>query len=140
LRKEVGGVPLALLELSITTTRRDSHGDERSSTTTQTAAYYHSPHLFFPRFTLRPADLTMKLISGVTGLESLHLPDASEFARQYFVLANDPPGARLLLDANVRAWLMARPGLHIDSGGSGVLVYRAGEALDPNVFESFMTD
>jgi hypothetical protein len=35
---------------------------------------------------------------------------------------------------------MARPGLHIDSGGSGVLVYRAGEVLDPDAFEWFMAD
>jgi hypothetical protein len=57
--------------------------------------------------------------------------------RQYFVLATEPLGAQALLNPRARAWLLAHPGLHLESGGSGVLVYRPGQLLAPNELDGF---
>lgn len=139
LRKEVGGLPLVLGELSITTQTGDREGGTHTSTTTQTAVYYRAPELNFPRYRIQAASWSTKLLRGATGFQGLRFEDAA-FAKDYFVLATDAAQTPLLIDAEVRAWLLAHRGLGVESGGAGIVIYRPGELQDAQWVEGFMSD
>lgn len=132
-RVELGGLRFTLSQGS--TVRRASV-DSSSSPSTQTLAYYEAPDATFPRFSLQPLGPMLK-VAGAMGLPSVRFPDQPEFTQRYFVLAREPLGTQALLDPRVRAWLLAHAGVHLESGGSGLLVYRGGRLTGPGELEAF---
>lgn len=136
LRKDLVDVRLILGEATISR-RAGSYGHTSSKSSTQTAAYFEAREGTFPRFSVYPATRMLRMLSGAAGLQGLRFADQPEFAQHYLVLATEPLGAQALLIAEARTWLVAHPQLHVESGESGVLVYRAGEMLDGAELEQF---
>jgi hypothetical protein len=131
----VDGLQIAVAEATIARGQFDSG----SSSSTQTVAYYEERGSRLPRFGVAPKGLLMKM-AGAMGLPNLAFPDQPEFSEKYLVLAIEPLGARSLLAPQVRAWLLAHPGLHMESGGTGVLVYPPGKVLLGEELASFTRD
>lgn len=139
LRKDLVDLRLSVGDLSVT--RSAGTRDDRSSRTVrQTAAYYRRDDVAFPGFSLQPAGLMHKLISAGTGFQGLRFPEQPEFERQYFALATDVNGTRALLDAGVLAWFATHPGLNVDVGGHGVVVYQDGKTVPPEALEGFIAE
>lgn len=130
----LGGVRITVAQATIA--RASTSFDSTPSSSTQTVAYYEVPGANFPHFRLAPKGLLLKL-AGAMGLPNLHFADQPEFEDKYLVLATEPLGAQALLDRQVREWLLAHPDVHLESGGTGMLVYRRGKVLDAPEMETF---
>jgi len=135
MRKDLVGLRLWVGDLSIT-----RGGGDDTSTVRQTGAYYRRDDVSFPGFTLQPTGMMTKLLSAGTGMQGLRFPGQPEFESRYFVLATDVNGTRELLNAQVLAWLLAHPGLHVDAAGHSVLVYRERRTLRPDELEGFVSE
>lgn len=133
LRKDLVGLRVNIGDLSITESSGDSDSTQR-----QTAAYYRT-EFPLPSFTLRPAGLMTKLM-GAAGFQGVRFPEQPAFESRYFVLATDVIGTRALLNAPVRAWLAAHPGLGLEAGGNGILVYRSGKLLRAEELAAFLAE
>lgn len=128
----VDGLRIAVAEATIARGRSDSG----RSSSTQTVAYYEEPGSRLPRFGVAPKGVLMKM-AGAMGLPNLAFPDQPEFSEKFFVLATEPLGTQALLDPLVRAWLLGHPGLHLESGGTGMLVYPPGKLLGAEELATF---
>ena len=134
-RKEIGGLPIVIAQASITRVAGFDN-DGATSSSRHTVVYHEAPGAEFPRFGLRAMELLFK-VAGVLGLQGLSFADQPEFSKQYFVLATQPLGARAILDRKVRDWLLAHPGMNIEAGSTGVLVYGSGSVLHGSEVEMF---
>jgi hypothetical protein len=139
MRKEPPDSQIVVGDLAITRSEGAS-SDRGTQTSTQTAAYYEARDLTFPRFTLQPVGPMVRMLSEAMGFKGLRFPDQPEFTRKYVVMATDAARTQALLAPDVLAWLAARSGLHVESGGSGLLVYRRGEILDGGAREALARD
>lgn len=137
-RKEIRGLPIVIAQASITRAAGfdDSGG---SSSSSHTLVYYEAPDADFPRFSLRPMDLLFKAAAAL-GLQGLRFADHPEFSRQYVLLATEPLRTQAILHRKVRDWLLARPGMNIEAGGTGVMLYRSGSVLQAGEADAFARD
>jgi hypothetical protein len=137
-RKELGGLAFTVAEAAILRNAGfETDGD--SSPSRHTVAYYESPDGEFPRFGMRPMGLMFRM-AGAMGLPGLRFADQPEFSKQYLVLATEALGAQRILGRTVRDWLLAHPGMNIEAGGTGVMVYRSGDVLQAGDVDGFVRD
>lgn len=139
LRKEMPGFRVAVGDLAIA--RETGTGTDRETRwSTQTAAYYAADALRFPKFTLQPEGLGLKLLSSITGIEDIDFPSHPEFSRNYHLTAVHTENARRLFDDRLLESLSRHPGLHIESAQSSLLIYRPGAQNRAEEIEGFITE
>ncbi|HHH38323.1 MAG TPA: hypothetical protein ENK50_01945 [Sedimenticola sp.] len=92
-----------------------------------------------PDFDLAPADGHRRTVAARFGLDRLTFDGDAGFNREYVLLARDAGRVRRLFTPALRRWLLAHPGLVVESRGGDLLVYRFGERLDPQRIPGFAT-
>ena len=138
-RRDVQGTRVAVGDLAITTEMGKSD-DRRMDTVTQSAAYYSAEGLRFPRFTLQPENMLLKLFSFAYGLAKIEFPAHPDFARAYHLSAVHEENTRMMFDDRVLNTLVRSPGLHICSGANALLIYQPGRQYGPDELEGFISE
>lgn len=137
-RREIGRISVVIAQASITrVVRFDDAGAGSSST--HSCVYHEVTDAQYPRFSIRPMGIMFRM-AGAMGLKGLDFADQPAFAKQYFLIATEPLRAQAILHRKVRDWLLARPGLNVEAGGTGVMVFHAGGVLRPRELDVFARD
>lgn len=112
-----------------------SHRGESDSSVrpvVETILFFSQSGLALPNMTVQPRGGMSGLQSavlGLVGIPRIEFPDDAAFGDSYWVMAFQPECARALLDARLREYLAAHPGLTVKTENEQVAVYRSGEVV-----------
>lgn len=141
MRAQIDGVGVTVGELSFVVESANTTGNRGSTTRTsrrQTVAYYESPAVRFPGFTLQPEGTLLNLLSRATGVEDIDFPAHAEFSRAYHLTAVHPENTRRLFNDRLLEGLSRRQGLHIASDSGSLVIYRQGWVCDAAQLKDFV--
>lgn len=140
IRTQVQGIRFAVGDVSVTKETGAGTDDRTHTVTTQTAAYYESDTLRFPRFTLQPEGFMTKLFSLTTGFEDINFPAHPEFSRAYYLSAVRVEDTRKLFNSRVLEVLGRRQGLYVTSDLGGLVIYRPEKLCDAAELKGFISE
>ena len=140
IRTQVQGIRFAVSDVSVTRETGSVTDDMTRTVTTQTAAYYESDTLRFPRFTLQPEGFMTKLFSLATGFEDINFPAHPEFSGAYYLSAVRVEDTRKLFNSRVLEVLGRRQGLYVTSDLGGLVIYRPEKLCDAAELKGFISE
>ena len=114
-------------------------GGKHSSTHRQTVAVFRFPGMSLPNFTLEPEGALQKLgeLFGYRDVDFEHQPGFSEV---YFLRGRDEQAMRRLFQPALLAHLQQKPGWHIEGYADQLVVYRAGQRVNPKELFTFVEE
>lgn len=137
LRKELGDASLVVADVS--QTKRSSHGSSSSShTTTTTVAYFESPHLTWPTFTMQPEGRVLGLLAGIVGLQDIDFDDYPIFSGKYHLSGHHPDAVRALFTSELPQHFSEQHGVQVQAQQNRLLLLRPGEQCEPDQMEAFI--
>lgn len=106
----------------------ETSGADGPSRETFTSAFAEAEGLRFPAFTLQPQSMLLGLVSGMLGVEAVHIEREPRFSSAYHLAGVHAQKTRALFSDSVVAWFADHPGLRLESAGRGLLLYRVAGA------------
>lgn len=137
LRKEMGDASLVVAE--VTQIRHSSHGSSSHSTTrVSTVAFFESPDLQWPTFTMQPEGKVLGLLAGMIGLQDIDFDDYPVFSDAYHLSGHHPEAVRALFTDELLQYFSDQHGLEVRASDNRLVMVRPGERCDPAQLESFV--
>ena len=136
---DLNGARAEIGDLQITT--KSGTGDNRKTTTvTQSAAFFTVDGLRLPHFFLQPEGTLLKLFARVVGGDKIEFPAQPYFSEIYHLSGNHPENTRRLFDDGVLNSLVRRPGLRIQSAADALLIYQPDKLCEREELERFIAE
>lgn len=123
-----------------------SHRGESDSSVlpvTETILFFSQQGLVLPNLTVQPRGGMSGLqsaVMGLVGVPRLEFPEDAAFEQAYWAMTFQPECARALLDAPLRAYLAAHPGLSVRSESGHIAVYRANQVVPAEGLAAFVDE
>jgi hypothetical protein len=114
-----------------------SGGTPQTTTTTQTVAYFSSPHLNLPEFLLRPKGATHKLAAAL-GSKDIAFDSHPTFSEKFLLRGPDEQSVRSVFRPEVLAFFEDNLNLSVEGSGNELLVYRLNKAVKPEELNEFL--
>ena len=115
--------------------------DSSTRSVSQTAAYYESDALRFPKFTLQPEGFLLNLLSSRMGIEDIDFPARPEFSRAYHLSAVHAENTRRLFNNDrLLEGLGRRQGLYVASDSGSLVIYRPGKLCEAGELRGFVSE
>jgi hypothetical protein len=120
---EASGIKAAVFDfVYVTGTGKSRHSHY------QTVVYLEPPDLHLPYFSLRPENFIHKLM----GYQDIDFGQRPEFSKWYLLRGQDEPAIRQIFNDRLLAFYEMYNGTCTDAGGNQLLMFRAGERLQPD--------
>lgn len=143
IRTRMLDTPIAVGDVTFSReTETETETETASSTQVveQTVAYYESDTSRFPKFTLQPEGILLKLLSGVTGIQDINFPAHPEFSRAYHLSAVHAENTRRLFNDRLLESLGRRQGLYVESDSGSLIIYRPGKLCEAEERKGFVSE
>lgn len=139
IEKRSGDVRFVVADVSY----RSASGDSQSRLKRETMLYFEQPGLTLPGATIQPRSLTTGLLAvamNFAGIQQVQFEDDPQFHEACQVMTLQPESTRALLEPALREYLTANPGLTVRTDGPRLVVYRAGQRVDPADLPAFIDE
>ncbi len=137
LRKTVGSAVLVVADVS--QTRRSSHGSpSRSTTRTSTVAYFESPDLCWPTFTMQPEGKILGFLTSAVGLHDIDFDDYPVFSDKYYLSGHHSGPVRALFGAKLLDYFSDHHGLEVRASENRLVMLRPGEQCEAGRLDDFI--
>jgi hypothetical protein len=133
------GTRIALVDMSFS--RRSEAAEYGFKSVRQTAVYFESDCIHFPKFALQPKSLAFDPDSGMVDAQAIEFPAHPEFSRAYDLTGVFAEHTRTLFNSDqLLANLSCRQGLSIVSRSSSLVLYRDGKLCEAEEQNDFAND
>lgn len=132
MRGAVEGVRVAVFDYRFTT-----GGVKNQTTYRQTVCAIFDEKLDLPRFELKPEGFFHKL-EALFGYQDIDFSENTEFSRKYVLRGASEDAIRAVFTSKVLSFFEASPGLNVEGGGDTIILFRAGERLQPGEIPGFL--
>ncbi len=136
-RREIGSAQLMIGDLT-RTSRRSGSSSSRSRSTTRTFAYFESPDLRWPTFTLQPEGMLVSLFSDLVGVQDIDFEEFPPFSQKYHLSGRHPDRIRQFFTPELLQYFTDNTGLEVRGERDGVVLVRPGEPCEPDELEAFV--
>lgn len=110
-------------------------GGQHSHRSTQTVMLLTSDQFDLPLFELQPENLLHK-IGQSFGLKDIDFDMYPEFSKRYLMRGPDEEAVRSLFKTYVLEFLSRNLGLHLEGGGSKLIIFRDNKRIPPQKLEA----
>lgn len=136
-RRDIGSAQLMIGDLT-RTSRRSGCSSSRSRSTTRTFAYFESPDLRWPTFTLQPEGMLVSLFSDLVGVQDIDFDEFPLFSQKYHLSGRYPDRIRQFFTPDLLQFFTDNTGLEVRGERNGVVLVRPGEPCEPGELEAFI--
>lgn len=136
LRKQVGDAVLVVTDVS-QISRSSQGSSSNTNTTVSTVAYFESPDLRWPTFTMQPEGMLRGLFAGIAGLQDIDFDHYPVFSGKYLLSGQDPDAVRALFTTALLDYFTEHHGLEVRASENR-LVLRAKRRCDAEHLEAFI--
>lgn len=127
----------------VATVKHYRETDTTSRPDTETLLFFSQEGLELPSMVVQPRGGLARLQSVVTrliGMPQVEFPDDPDFNAAYLVFTLHPESTKALLDAELREYLAAHPGLMLRTESNRIAALRAGVAVPPAELPAFVDE
>ncbi len=136
-RRQIGSAQLMIGDLT-RTSRRTGSSSSRSRSTTRTFAYFESPDLRWPTFTLQPEGMLVSLFSDLLGAQDIDFDEFPVFSQKYHLSGRRPQRVRRFFTPDLLQYFTENTGLEVRADGNRVALVRPGDPCEPEELEAFI--
>ncbi len=101
----------------------ESGTGKNKTTSKQTVAVINSKQLKLPEFQLRPESILDK-VGAFLGMADINFDNHPQFSAAFVLQGPDVEAIRKLFTAKILDFFVSRPGIHVEGGPAGLLIYR----------------
>jgi len=136
-RRQIGSAQLLVGDLK-RTSRSSGSSSSRSRTSTRTFAYFESPDLRWPTFTLQPEGMLVSLFSDIVGVEDIDFDELPVFSQKYHLSGRRPERVRRFFTRELLEYFTENTGLEVRADDHRVALVRPGDPCEPDELEAFI--
>jgi len=136
-RRQIGSAQLMIGDLT-RTSRRSGSSSSRTRSTTRTFAYFESPDLRWPTFTLQPEGMLVSLFSDLVGVQDIDFDEFPVFSQKYHLSGRRPDRVRCFFTPDLLQYFTDNPGLEVRADENRVALVRPGDPCEPDELEAFI--